>query len=155
MRTKGTIERIIYPSLREIYKDEAVFWEDLIKRKLKPVSLKFTQIGDIQKSLESLRNLVLSILLLVNLMWIVLLVSLTFDQLRDYGIDPRAFQTLFLAVYGFIIIIQFFTMLAHRAVTLIHYLGRVKPREVLITPWEDVDDFLHLSIADIKLRSMA
>ncbi len=74
-------------------------------------------------------------------MWIVLLISLTFWQLELYDIDPRAFQLLFLAVYGLIILIQFFTMLAHRAVTLIHYLGRIKPREVTVTPWlTDYDD---------------
>jgi chitin synthase len=116
---------------------ESQFWEQLIKQKLKPVSQKFTQIKDIHKSLQSLRNMTLAILLLINMMWIVLLVSLTFWQLQQYSIDPRAFQLLFLAVYSFIILIQFFTMLAHRGVTLVHYLGRVKPREVTVKPWEN------------------
>lgn len=152
-RTKGIVDHIVHLSLREIDENEAKFWDKLIKRKLKPLSLKFTQIKDVQKSLESLRNLTLAILLLANLMWIVLLASLTFYQLQDFGIDPRAFEILFLAVYGFIIVVQFFTMLAHRAVTLIHYLGRVKPREVLVTPYWDVD-FEMLSIAEMKLSSM-
>jgi chitin synthase len=104
----------------------------LIDDKLKPVSQKFIldQIKDIHKSLQSLRNMTLAILLLINMMWMVLLASLTFWQLEQYRVDPRAFQLMFLAVYSFIILIQFFAMLAHRLVTLVHNFGRVKPREV-------------------------
>lgn len=87
------------------------------------------QVKDIHKSLLSLRNSVLAILLLVNLMWIVLLTSLMFWELQQYDNNPRAFQLLYLAVYGFIILVQFFAMLAHRGVTLMHYLGRAKPSE--------------------------
>ena len=132
-RTKNIIDGLV--SSITLEEGEVDFWNDLIKRKLKPVSQKFTESKSVQKSLESLRNSTLALLLLVNLMWIVLLSSLTFWQLQIYEIDPRAFQLLFLAVYGIIIVIQFFTMLAHRAVTLIHYLGRIKPREVTVNPW--------------------
>ena len=118
---------------------ETQFWTDLINRTLKPVPLQFVQNKDIQKLLESVRNSTLALLLLVNLMWIVLLMSLEFSQLRQYGIDPRAFQLLFLAVCSFIIIVQFFTMIAHRCVTLIHYLGRVRPRDVTVNPWKGED----------------
>ena len=126
MRAKGIIDAKSNEVLEKIEKE---FWNSLINKKLKPVELKFTHSKSVQKSLESLRNSALAILLLVNLMWIVLLSSLTFWQLELYEIDPQAFQLLFLAVYGVIIIIQFFSMLAHRAVTLIHYLGRVRPRD--------------------------
>ena len=126
MRAKGIVDAKSNATLNN---SEEEFWNELIDEKLKPVELKFTHSKNVQKSLESLRNSTLAILLLVNLMWIVLLSSLTFWQLELYEIDPRAFQLLFLAVYGVIIIIQFFTMLAHRAVTLIHYLGRVRPRD--------------------------
>ena len=127
-RTKGIVDKLQHTMLEG---QEARFWTDLIERKLKPVSQKFTQIEDIQKSLESLRNSTLALILLINLMWIVLLWTLTFKQLQRYGIDPRAFELLFLAVYGIIIMIQFLTMIAHRGVTLIHYLGRVKSRAVI------------------------
>ena len=104
---------------------ETNFWRCLIKTTLKPVPQKFLHNADVQKSLEGLRNFMLALLLLVNLMWIVLLTSMQFWQLEVYNIDPHAFQLLFLGVYGFIIVIQFFTMLAHRGVTLAHYLGKV------------------------------
>ena len=148
--TKSIVDGLPTFSLETREDKEFKFWTKLIKDKLKPVALKFTQVKDVQKSLESLRNLVLAVLLLVNMMWIVLLGSLTFWQLQKYGIEPQAFQLLFLAVYGLIIIIQFFTMLAHRAVTLIHYLGRVKPREILISPWTD-EEMENVSMKDFPL----
>jgi len=135
--TKSTIDSLSSISLKVRDRNEYDFWRRLIKMKLKPVAQKFTQVKDVQKSLENLRNLVLAVLLLMNLMWIVLLFSLDFWQLQKYNVDPRAFQLMFLFVYGLIIVIQFFTMIAHRAVTLIHYLGRVKPREVLVVPWDE------------------
>ncbi len=88
-RTKGILDNITSASLEEVDKEEAEFWKDLIKRKLKPVSQKFTHIKDVQKSLESLRNSVMGVLLLVNVMWILLLVSLQFSQL-DYQPKRRS-----------------------------------------------------------------
>ena len=111
--------------------NEADFWEDLIHRKLKPVTVRFTQIDDIKDMLKSLRNSILALLLLVNLMWIILLYTLQFVQLEEYGLDSRAFQTLFLAVYGFIIAVQFVALVFHRGVTLVHYLGRTQPAEII------------------------
>ena len=111
---------------------EANFWEELIYQKLKPISARFTQVEDIVQSLRSLRNSILVVILLVNILWIVLLYTLSFPTLAEYGLDPRGFQLLFLAVYGIIIIVQFITMICHRAVTLVHFLGRVKRSEVNI-----------------------
>ena len=113
---------------------EAEFWTNLIHRTLKPVSVRFQgQIEDMKNSLRSLRNTTLGVVLLVNIMWIVLLYTLEFPELADYGLDTRGFQLLFLAVYGFIIIVQFFTLLCHRIITLMHYLGRTQPNEVIRT----------------------
>ena len=147
--TKSTIDSLMSVSLKVRDRDEHDFWRELIETKLKPVAQKFTQVKDVQKSLVSLRNLVLAVLLLMNLMWIVLLFSLSFWQLQKYAIDPRAFQLMFLFVYGLIIIIQFFTMIAHRAVTLIHYLGRVTPREVLVVPW--AEEFQVVDLDDLGM----
>lgn len=129
-RTATVIENVPYT---DIYSDiEADFWKKLIDVKLKPVSVRFQgQIGDLKQSLRSLRNQILALLLLVNIMWIILLYTLEFPELEDYGLDSRGFQLLFLAVYGFIIIVQFITLLCHRIVTLVHYLGRTQPSEVM------------------------
>ena len=105
--------------------EEKKFWEILIHHKLKPVSAQFTSISDIQKALLSLRNSTLFIYFFINISWLILLGYFSFDQLERHNIDPRAIQIFFLAIYGFLLVIQSVAMLAHRAVTLIHYLGRL------------------------------
>jgi chitin synthase len=72
-------------------------------------------------------------------MWIVLLFTLNFPELSDYGFDSRGFQLLFLGVYGLIIVVQFITLIFHRVVTLIHYLGRIQPDEVMRNPNESIE----------------
>ena len=98
---------------------------------MKPVTVRFTQVDDLKENLRSLRNMTLVLLLLVNIIWIILLHTLKFDRLAIFSFDPRVFQLLFIAVYGFIIVIQFVAMVCHRCVTLIHYLGRVKGEDLI------------------------
>ena len=130
--TATIIENVPATVLSSTNPDEADFWENLINIKLKPVSVRFQgQIEDLKQSLRSLRNTILALLFLVNIMWIILLYTLDFPELEDYGLDSRGFQLLFLAVYGFIIIVQFITLVCHRIVTLVHYLGRTQPSEVI------------------------
>lgn len=101
------------------------FWDILIHLKLKPVSAQLTDINDIHMSLLSLRNATLFIFFFINISWLILLGYFSFEQLQKHNIDPRAFQIFFLAIYGFLLVIQTVAMLAHRAITLIHYLGRL------------------------------
>ncbi len=112
--------------------EERQFWKDLIVKKLKPLSTQLTSIEEIKESLRTLRNTVLIVLFLVNIMWIIALYVVEFKRLSDYNLNPRAFQLLFLFVYGFIIIIQFLMMICHRGITLVHYFGRIKPSNVII-----------------------
>lgn len=104
---------------------ETTFWEILIGRKLKPVSSQFTSSEDIHKALLNLRNSTLVIFFFVNISWLILLGYFSFEQLGRFNIDPRVIQIVFLAIYGFLLLIQTLTMLAHRVITLIHYLGRI------------------------------
>ena len=104
---------------------EAQFWGRILSRELKPVTLRLQQTSrEIGQKLKDLRNSTLAIMLLVNIMWIILLYTVTLPQLVKYELPERAFQLLFLAVYGFIILVSFFAMLAHRFLMLIHFLGR-------------------------------
>ena len=106
-------------------KTEEEFWKKLIKDKLKPIPPQLASGTEgLKKSLRSLRNASLVALFLVNIMWIIVLYLVTFPRLALYGLDPRAFQLLFLAVYGFIIIIQSIAMVCHRGITAVHYFGR-------------------------------
>lgn len=138
--TETAIDNLPVTVLESTNKKEADFWVSLIHRNLKPVSVRFQgQVEDLKKSLRNLRNAVLAVLFLINIMWIALLFTLDFPELLDYGIDSRGFQLLFLGVYGFIIIVQFITLVFHRVVTLIHYLGRIQPNEVMQSRNESIE----------------
>lgn len=149
-QTETQIDNLPVTILESTNKEEADFWTTVIHRNLKPVSVQFQgQVEDLKKSLRNLRNAVLAVLFLINIMWIALLYTLDFPELLDYGIDSRGFQLLFLAVYGFIIIVQFITLIFHRIETLVHYLGRIQPDEVMrnpnesmvyVTTWEATSD---------------
>ena len=104
--------------------EENKFWDILIQYKLKPVSAQLTSSNDIHKSLLSLRNSTVIIFFFINISWLILLSYFSFDQLKRHNItiDPQIFSLL---VFGLLLLIQTAAMLAHRAVTLIHYLGRV------------------------------
>ena len=136
-QTKGVIENVETTQLASTGADEADFWDNLIQKTLKPVRIRLTQIDDLKDDLRTLRNTTLAILLLINLMWIILLYTLTFPRLSRYYLPDRAFSLLFLAVYGVVIVVQFVTLICHRAVTLVHYLGRVKSEEVVAPVRED------------------
>ena len=148
--TETQIDNLPVTVLESTNKEEADFWVTLIHRSLKPVSVQFQgQVEDLKKSLRNLRNAALAVLFLLNIMWIALLYTLDFPELLDYGIDSRGFQLLFLAVYGFIITVQFLTLVFHRIETLVHYLGRIQPDQVMrnpnesmvyVTTWEATDD---------------
>ena len=132
LRKKAAETQIDNLPITDISKDEVEFWNKSIRKVLKPISLHFQgQIKDLNQSLRSLRNTALCVIFLVNTMWIVLLYNLTFPELEKYGFDKRGFQLLFLAVYSFIIIVQFIALVCHRVVTMVHYLGRTKPEEVI------------------------
>ena len=146
--TKGIIENIDAVHLAEA---EAQFWETLICRKLKPLSVQLTSIAEVKDSLHHLRNSMLAVLFLVNIMWIVLLYTVQFPRLADYGIDPRAFQLLFLAVYGFIIVVQFFMMICHRGITLVHYFGRITPVQVVRGPDPTDIDNVSMILTDFNV----
>ena len=138
--TETEIDNLPVTLLERTNKDEADFWVGVIHRNLKPVSVRFQgQVEDLKHSLRSLRNAALAVLLLLNIMWIVLLYTLNFPELTDYGLDSRGFQLLFLAVYGFIIVVQFITLIFHRIVTLVHYLGRIQPSEVMSNQSDSIE----------------
>ncbi len=134
--TKGIIENVDDMPMNE---EEKQFWKELIVKKLKPVSTQLTSIEEVKASLRTLRNNVLVLLFLINIMWIIALYTVEFPRLSDYGIDPRAFQLLFLFVYGFIIVVQFLMMICHRGITLVHYFGRVRPVHVVVPLLDDFE----------------
>ena len=133
LRIRETETKIDNLPIEDISPKEAKFWnQEDIRKVLKPISVQFQgQVKDLKQSLRSLRNTTLGVIFLINIMWIVLLYSLSFPELENYGFDKRGFQLLFLAVFSFIIFVQSIALICHRVVTMVHYLGRTKPEEVI------------------------
>ena len=125
--------------------EESLFWENILSNELKPVTFQLQQTSmDIEQKLKSLRNTTLGIGLLINIMWIVLLYTVTFSQLKKYDLPEEAFQLVFLAVYVFIILISFMAMLAHRCIMLMHFLGRPEVVKEAVAPTHE--DFVTMSL---------
>lgn len=107
---------------------ERKFWTSLIENTLAPVSEKLTEAAELKNALENLRNSTLISMLLINLIWIVLFLTLTFQDLKRININPEVLIILFLAVYGVILIIQFIAMLIHRLITISQYIARLNEK---------------------------
>ena len=129
-----------------IQDEESLFWANLSSNELEPVMFQMQQTSaDIDQKLKTLRNTTLGIFLLVNIMWIVLLYTLTFPQLMDYHLPEKIFQLLFLAVYGLIFFISFVAMLAHRCIMLMHFLGRPEVVKEAVAPNHEEFEFVDMA----------
>ena len=109
--------------------DESHFWDELVKDKLQPESANLGKTDELKKKLKDLRNLSVLIIFLINVMWIVFLYTLVFPQLTKYNLSDKAFSLLFLFVFSFIVLIQFFAMLVHRFKSLLHLLAGIRPKD--------------------------
>ena len=123
-------------------KNEQVFWDELVKEKLKPDSVNLDNVDDLKQKLKTLRNLSVLILFLINVMWIVFLYLLVFPQLTKYNLPERAFSLLFLFVFSAVLLIQFVAMIIHRFKTLHHLLAGIRSTDNGVEHWvgEDVED---------------
>ena len=115
--------------------EETEFWSNILSKELKPVTVQLQQESkEIGQKLKSLRNTTLAIILLVNIMWLVLLFTVTFPHLEAYGLTDRVFQLLFLGIYGIIILLSFVAMLLHRFIMLMQFVGRKPVMPQVIPP---------------------
>ena len=104
---------------------EVAWWYELLDRQLHPIPEALSQTTGLKEELRNLRNSVLVAFLLINLIWIILLYVLTIKELKHFGLDSKFLSLAFLAVYGVILLVQFFAMMFHRIVTLSHYISRL------------------------------
>ena len=109
----------------QLEKDEFDFWTKKIKTTLSPVPEGLTKAVELKDGLKNLRNVTLIAILLINLIWIILFLTLTFEGLETYNINSQLLTIVFLGVYGLVMIIQFVTMVMHRLITLSHYIARL------------------------------
>ncbi|XP_019622854.1 PREDICTED: uncharacterized protein LOC109468914 [Branchiostoma belcheri] len=103
---------------------EFKFWDTLRRECLDPDIALFSSDGDLRGKLVELRNMWLGVLLIVNVLWITIVVSLTYiPELRLWDANPLSLLSLL--VFGLLQLIQFLAMLYHRLRTLLHYIARL------------------------------
>ncbi|XP_066298319.1 uncharacterized protein [Branchiostoma lanceolatum] len=103
---------------------EFKFWDKLRQECLDPEIALFSTDTDIRTQLVQLRNSWIRVLLVLNVMWITLIVSLTYvPELRLWDANPLSLLSLL--VFGVLQLLQFLTMFYHRVRTLLHYLARL------------------------------
>ena len=105
---------------------EYEFWGGLRQACLIPELSAFSRTAMLKEELVKLRNVALVISGLINVLWIIILLSFVqHNYLKVLIIDIGiGFQPL----YGFIYVIQFLALLGHRFVTVVRILAR--------TPWK-------------------
>ena len=105
--------------------EESNFWEETLKKTLRPVPEEAMQAAELKRGLNNLRNSTLVAVFLFNLIWIVLFLTLTFTELEALNINSEVLIIVLLGVYGLILVIQFVMMVIHRFITLTHYIARL------------------------------
>ncbi|XP_035669161.1 uncharacterized protein LOC118411189 [Branchiostoma floridae] len=103
---------------------EFTFWDTLRRECLDPDIALFSSDGDLRGKLVELRNMWLGVLLIINVLWITIVVSLTYiPELRLWDANPLSLLSLL--VFGLLQFIQFLAMLYHRLRTMLHYIARL------------------------------
>lgn len=121
--TKAVVEKA--PTFQMARKDPAQdrFWSLLSQGVLKPEVVHAN--SDILKDkLDNLRNTTVIAMVIVNVMWMALLLSINVAFSEQFGIKQSALPVLFVVLYFGIILLQFICLVAHRIETLIHILAR-------------------------------
>lgn len=90
---------------------------------LVPESAIFGAVQELKEKLEELRDNTLLVFAVANAIWVILILTLVEQQnLQVLGTNALGFG--FLVVYGFIIVIQFVSLLWHRFTTFFHVVAR-------------------------------
>ncbi|XP_046329410.2 uncharacterized protein LOC124113184 isoform X1 [Haliotis rufescens] len=117
---KALVDRSPTRLLRNSNIAEYDFWQRLIDECLEPDSKAFGIEAELNARLGELRNTWLMILVVSNLMWLILIITL--PQLTVLGTSPLVLSLLL--IFGTLLGIQFLAMLAHRLSTLVHFMAR-------------------------------
>ena len=106
--------------------EEYEFWEEMAQGVLNTKEEVSTGIKELKSNLESLRNNTLIAMLVINIIWMVLLIS--FNHLKYFesiGITQSALPVLFAVLFFGILVVQFVCLIMHRIETMVHVLARI------------------------------
>lgn len=88
-----------------------------------PESAIFGAVEELKEKLEDLRDATLMVFAIANAIWIILISTLVAQEHLTI-LGTNALGLFFLCIYGFIMVIQFLTLLWHRGVTFFHVIAR-------------------------------
>ena len=123
--TKNKLTTLPDSCKKQLEDNERQFWEAKVKNTLRPIPEGLTRTDELKNSLKNLRNTALIRIFLINLIWIMLYLMLTFEELKLINVNPRVSIIVFLGIYGVLLMVQFVTMVIHRFTTLAHYIARL------------------------------
>ena len=126
--------------MKKLEGNECDFWMEKIATTLQPIPERLTGIDDLKKRLTNLRNGAVIGMFFINLIWIMLFLTLTFQELETLNINPQVLIVVFIGVYGVILLIQFITMVIHRFVTLAHYIARLNEKLPVVDNSDEHDE---------------
>ena len=124
--------------IRYLESSEALFWQKLIDKYLKPIDHDRDHEAKITADLRALRNNACFLFFMLNFLWlfIIVLLQIVQDQLKETlyiriptrggAVEERHFEPLsvaFLFFFAMILMIQFISMLFHRYGTFLHILA--------------------------------
>ncbi|XP_064596957.1 uncharacterized protein LOC135463580 isoform X2 [Liolophura sinensis] len=111
----------------KINSSENDFWVDIIGKYLHPIDEDKGHQQKIKDDLISLRNNVVFAFMLVNFLWTVITIQLQVleDEIKGFFIEGKyePLSLLFLAIFAFILLLQFLAMFAHRWGTFLHLMS--------------------------------
>ena len=144
-RAREEINKVPVQDLRTSNQDDGLeqqFWEGLRQHCLLPETAGFGAVAELKEKLEDLRDSALMMFAITNSIWIILLMTLIKQEhLKLLGVSVLGL--VFLCIYGFLIVLQFITLLWHRGVTTCHVVARA--------PWKRGQKMMTWSFDDAKL----
>ena len=127
-KTENVLNDLPDSCMKQLEKTERGFWKKKVETTLRPIPEGLTRTNELKHSLNNLRYAVLIGIFFINLIWILLFHTFTFEELKVINVNPQVLIIVFLGIYGVILLIQFVTMIVHRFVTLAHYIARLNEK---------------------------
>ena len=130
-KSKGGEPKGIFKSCHTIDPPESHFWEEMIRKYLKPLENNEKEKQRIQDELQELRNRIFLGFFIINAIFVTIVFVLTQvnkDQgtlqiklpCREDGVSIEPISIAFTLTFGILLLIQFFGMLYHRFSTFAH-----------------------------------
>ena len=144
-RAREEMNKVQLQELKSVNQDQGAehqFWEGLRQTCLLPETAGFGAVAELKEKLEELRDSTIMVFAIANAIWIILLMTLIKEtHLKVLG--TNVLGLIFLCIYGFLVVLQFITLLWHRGVTACHVLARA--------PWKRGPYHMIWSFDDAKL----